>query len=105
MRTVRYSVTARDQLRDLLAAGVPRFGPKVVAEKRDRVYHTVDNVLAQFPATKRPHPTLNLIVYPINDTPFLVLYDFDDAELRVHFVLLKGAGSRLEGLDPALVEW
>lgn len=105
MRTVRYSVTARGQLRDLLAAGVPRFGPKVVAEKRNRVYGTIDNVLARFPATKRLHPTLNLIVYPVNDTPFLVLYDFDDAELRVHFVLLKGAGSRLEDLDPTSVEW
>jgi plasmid stabilization system protein ParE len=105
VRIVRYSVTARDQLRDLLAAGVPRFGPKVVAEKRDVIYDTVDNVLARFPATKRPHPTLKLIVYPISNTPFLLLYDFDDAELRVHFVLLKGAGSRLDDLDPASVEW
>jgi plasmid stabilization system protein ParE len=105
MRSVRYSVTARDQLRDLLAAGVSHFGPKVVAEKRDRLYNTIDNILARFPATKRPHAALNLIVYPISDTPFLVLYDFDDAELRVHFVLLKGAGSRLEDLDPASVVW
>ena len=105
MRTVRYSVTARDQLRDLLAASVPRFGPKVVAEKRDRVYDTVDNFLARFPATKKPHATLGLVIYPITDTPFLVLYDYDDTELRVHFVLLKGAGARLEDLDPASAEW
>lgn len=105
MRTVRFSVTARDQLRDLLAAGVARFGPKVVAEKRDRLFDTVDNVLARFPATKRAHPTLGLVVYPVSETPFLVLYDFDDAELRVHFVLLTGAGTRLEDLDPATVAW
>jgi plasmid stabilization system protein ParE len=105
VRAVRFSVTARDQLRELLASGVPRFGPKVVAEKRDRLYNTVDHVLARFPATKRPHPTLGLVVYPISDTPFLLLYDFDDAELRVHFVLLKGVGTRLENLDPASVEW
>ena len=105
MRTVRYSVTARDQLRDLLAAGVPWFGAKVVAEKRDLAYDTIDNFLARFPATKTPHPTLGLVVYPITKTPFLVLYDFDDDELRIHFVLLKGAGTRLDDLDPAMAEW
>jgi plasmid stabilization system protein ParE len=105
MRTVRYSVTARNQLRDLLTAGVPRFGAEVVAAKRNHVYATIDNFLARFPATKSPHPTLGLVIYPITDTPFLVLYDYDDAELRVHFVLLKGAGTRLEELDPASAEW
>ncbi|MEQ1716072.1 MAG: hypothetical protein ABL907_08835 [Hyphomicrobium sp.] len=105
MRTVRYSVTARDQLRDLLVAGVPRFGAKVVAEKRDLVYDAVDNFLAHFPATKKPHPALGLIVYPITNTPFLVLYDYDDTELRVHFILLNGAGRRIEDLDQASVEW
>ncbi len=105
MRSVRYSVTARNQLRDLLTAGVPRFGAQVVADKRDRVYDTIDNFLARFPATKKPHATLRLVIYPITDTPSLVLYDFDDAELRIHFVLLKGAGTRLEDLDPASAEW
>ncbi len=105
MRTVRYSVTARDQLRELLAAGLPRFGPRVVAEKRDLVYDTIDNFLARFPATKKPHATLGLVIYPITDTPFLVLYDYDNAELRVLFVLLKGAGTRLDDLDPASAEW
>ena len=78
MRTVRYSLTARDQLRELLALGVSRFGVGVVAETRDRVFDIVDNFLAKFPATKRPHPSLGLVVYPISDTPFLVLYDYDN---------------------------
>ena len=105
MRTVRYSVTARDQLRKLLAAGVPRFGAKVVAEKRDLVYDRIDNFLARFPATKKPHATLGLVIYPVTNTPFLVLYDYDETELRVHFVLLKGAGTRLDDLDPKSAEW
>jgi plasmid stabilization system protein ParE len=103
MRAVRYSVTARDQLRELLAQGVPRFGAQVVAEKRDRVYDTIDNFLTEFPAVKKPHPDLGLVVYPISQTPFVVLYDFDDSELRVHFIFHKHAD--LRQLDPTSVEW
>ena len=103
MRTVRYSITARDQLRELLALGVTQFGAGVVAEKRDRVYGTVDNFLAKFPATKRPHPNLGLVVYPISDTPFLVLYDYDQHELRIHFIF--SAGASFDALDPASAKW
>jgi plasmid stabilization system protein ParE len=103
MRIVVYSVTARDQLRDLLAQGVPRFGPQVVAQKRDRVFAFIDGFLARHPATKRPNPELGLVVYPITGTPFAVLYDFDDATLRIHFFIHVRAAVR--DIDPASVEW
>lgn len=103
MRTILYSVTARDQLRDLLLQGLPKFGPRVVAEKRDRIYRAVGQFLARHPGAKRPHPDLGLVIYPVARTPFSVIYDFDDRELRVHFILHKHAS--LDELDPASVEW
>lgn len=103
MRTVRLSITFNDQLNDLLAQGQDRFGPAVAEEKRRKVYSTIRSYLAHYPKTKRPHKRLNLIVYPITDTPFVVLYDFDDAELRVHFVFHRRAS--LKGLDPKSAEW
>ena len=103
MRTVRLSKTALDQLNTLLAQGVRPFGVRVVAEKRDRVYDTIERFLAVHPAAKTPHPALGLRVYPIARTPFVVLYDFDDAELRVHFIFHRHAD--LRDLDPASAEW
>ena len=103
MRTVRLSKTALDQLNALLAQGVEPFGVRVVAEKRDRVYATIEHFLAAHPAIKQPHPRLGLCVYPIIRTPFVVLYDFDDAELRVHFIFHRHAD--LRDLDPTSAEW
>jgi plasmid stabilization system protein ParE len=103
MRTVRLSRTALDQLNTLLAQGVERFGVRIVAEKRDRVYAVIERFLAAHPAIKRPHPVLGLCVYPIIRTPFVVLYDFDDVELRVHFIFHRHAD--LRQLDPTSVEW
>jgi mRNA-degrading endonuclease RelE of RelBE toxin-antitoxin system len=79
MRNVRVSKTALDQLNALLTQGIEPFGVRVVAEKRNRVYS------------------------PIARTPFVVLYDFDDSELRVHFIFHRHAD--LGDLDPTSVEW
>jgi plasmid stabilization system protein ParE len=103
MRKVRVSKTALDQLNALLAQGIEPFGVRVVAEKRDRVYATIEHVLAAFPAIKRPHPNLGLCVYPIARTPFVVLYNFDDSELRVHFIFHRHAD--LRDLDPTSIQW
>jgi plasmid stabilization system protein ParE len=102
-RSVVFSVTARDQLRDLLTQGISKFGPRVVAEKRDRVYAVIDNHLAHFPGVKQPDQELGLVVYPVSRTPFSVLYDYDDQELRVHFVI--HSHSDLSGIDPMTVVW
>jgi plasmid stabilization system protein ParE len=103
MRKVRVSKTALDQLNALLAQGIEPFGVRVVAEKRDRVYATIEHVLAAFPAIKRPHPNLGLCVYPIARTAFVVLCNFDDSELRVHFIFHRHAD--LRDLDPTSIQW
>ena len=103
MRTVRISKTFIRQLNELLAFGEDRFGAKVIDEKRALVYAAIRQKIAYSPRSKPPHRRLKLTVYPVTKTPFLVLYDFDDIELRVHFVFLKGASFR--GLDPKSAEW
>ena len=103
MRNAVYSRTFHNQLRDLLDAGLPHFGATLIAEKRDRVRHTIERLLTTHPNIKRPHTTLGLAVYPITGTPFVVLYDFDDGELRAHFIFHKHAN--LCDLDPASAEW
>ena len=87
----------------MLGQGVGRFGSRVVAEKRDRVYDTLDQFLSHYPAAQTPHPKLGLRVYPISRTPFVVLYDFDDDELRVHFILHRSAN--LGDLDSTSADW
>ncbi len=103
MRVVRLSKTFTRQLNELLLFGQSRFGAKVAEEKRVLVYAAIRNNLATFPGAKRPNRRLKLTVYPVTHTPFVVLYDFDDAELRVHFAFHKSAS--LRGLDPKSAEW
>ena len=102
MRRVRLSKTFLDQLDTLLEQGFPRFGATVVTQKRDLVFNLITNHLAHYP--KIPiDPDLGLHIYPVSQTPFILIYDFDDAELRVHFIL----PSRMDrsDLDPASAEW
>ncbi len=53
MREVRYSTTFIHQLNTLLAQGEAKFGVRVADRKRDLVYDTIDNYLAQFPKKPR----------------------------------------------------
>jgi len=88
MRSIRLSQSFRDELPRLLAQGT-RFGAAVIADKRSRVVHTIEHVLAQHP--KRPvDPVLGLCAYPVTKTPFVLLYDYDDRELRVHLIIHGG---------------
>ena len=43
------------------------------------------------------------MIYPISSTPFFVVYDYDDIELRVLFVYING--KPLDEIDPTAVEW
>ena len=103
MRNVRFSQTFLDQLHDLLGQGVDRFGLRVVAEKKARVYDVIEHHLAQFPATTTRNPHLGLYSYPISRTPFVVIYDFDEHELRVHFVIHQRADR--SRIDPKVAIW
>ena len=103
MRRIRLSKTFTEHLHTLLEQGVPRFGARLVDEKRNLVYNLIEHYLAHFPAAKTADPRLGLTVYPVAKSPFVVLYDYDDAELRVHFIRPASADRR--DLDPASAEW
>jgi hypothetical protein len=72
-------------------------------DKQGRLYDTIDNHLVHFPRTAKFDSRLGLYVYSVSQTPFVVLYDFDDDEPRVHFVLHARADRRR--IDPASVIW
>ncbi len=72
-------------------------------KKRALVVSTIHDFLARHPDAKRRHPRLNLVVYPISKTPFVVLFDFNDADLRMHFIFHEH--SSLEDFDPTSAEW
>ena len=102
MRSIRVSTTFAATLDDLLARGEPIYGAGLIKSKRLAVRATL-LLFADFPLLKRPHPTLGLVVYTVPGTPFVVLYDFDDHELRVHFIFQKSAS--LDELDPRSAQW
>ena len=98
MRAVRFSRTFRVEFAALLAQGVPRFGAAVVAQKRAAVLNTIRNFLARHPV--RPvDPVIGICAYPVTRTPFVILYDYDDAELRIHLVIHASADRTLVDLD------
>ncbi len=103
MRRVVRSRTYVAQLKDLLDEGIERFGVTIVEQKLALIDHTLEVFLARHPKAKRPDRRLGLRVYPISDTPFTVLYDFTETELRVHFIFHKSAS--LEDLDPKSAAW
>lgn len=102
MRQVRLSKTFRDQLDELITQGYPKFGERVVTRKRDLVLWAITDHLAAFP--KRPRDDRHgLCAYPVTRTPFVLIYDFDDHELRVLFIFHGRAD--LREFDRSEVEW
>jgi plasmid stabilization system protein ParE len=91
------------QLQALLDQGAAKFGVAVAADKLRRLEDTIHNHLAWFPATKRPDRRLKLHLYLVTKTPFVLVYDFDDDELRIHFILHASADRRL--VDPNDIKW
>ncbi len=55
MRTVRLSITFNDELNELLDYGEPIYGAALVEEKKRAVFHTIKNILAVYPAAKKPN--------------------------------------------------
>lgn len=103
MRSVKLSITFVEQLNELLAQGEERFGPRVTEDKKSCVYSTIRHQLARYPATRRRDPDLGMCIYPETGTPFVLVYDYDDAEIRVHFILHARADRTL--IDPRKAEW
>ena len=86
MRAIRLSITFNDELVELLAQGMNRFGARVVGQTRDRVLDTIENFLARHPV-RAVDPVIGICAYPVTGVPFVILYDYDVAELRVHLVI------------------
>ena len=103
MRDVRLSRTFFEQLHTLLEQGYPRFGAAVVAEKRNRVFAFIESYLAYFPSAKRSDPISHLTAHGVDKTPFVILYDYDDLELRIHFIVHKSADR--SKIDLSSAEW
>lgn len=103
MRRVRRSRTAIDGLQTLLAQGLPKFGFRVINEKQRIVDHVIDTYLAEYPQNGFRDRGRKFYHYPVTDTPFTVVYEYDHAELRVMFILHQRADRR--SLDPKSVEW
>ena len=102
MRRIRLSRTYQHELEELLEQGIPRFGLAVVEQKRDLVNDTIEQFLARHP--RRPvDPVLGIWSYPVTDAPFVLLYDFDDHELRIHLIIHESADRTL--IDLATIEW
>jgi len=102
MRKVRYSSTFIEQLNTLLAQGEPKFGARIIEEKRNLVFDTIDYFLSEYPRKSRD-PDIGLYTHAITATPFVVIYDFDDTELRV-FYIVHGHANRT-GITADDVEW
>lgn len=102
MRKVRLSQTYRVELRALLSQGLPRFGVQTVRRSRDRVERAIEQTLAQHPR-RLIDPQVGICTYHVSKTPFVLLYDFDDRELRVH-LLIHGSMDRA-AIDLTKVVW
>jgi plasmid stabilization system protein ParE len=103
MRPIVRSRTSIDQLKALLDYGAQTFGFAVAQAKRARVDFILELHLSHFPRTATHDSRLGLYAYAyaISQTPFVVLYDFDDDELRVHFIVHGRAERR--HIDPKSV--
>lgn len=90
MRRVRFSQTFGDEYEALLRQGLTHFSVQVIQSKRHLVHTTIHQFLARHPV--RPvDPALGICAYEVAKTPFVLLYDYDDDELRIHLVVHKSA--------------
>jgi hypothetical protein len=103
MRRVFRSRTAIDGLQILLTQGLPKFGKRVIAEKKSLVDAAIDQYLAESPHRGLRDADRSFCYYPVSDTPFTVVYEYDETDLRILFIVHSRADRRR--LDPADVEW
>lgn len=102
MRAIRFSRTFNVELAALLRQGVPGFGTRVVASSREKVFRTIESYIAPSPV-RAVDPVLGICAYHVKATPFVLLYDYDDTELRIH--LINYAKADRAQIDLSAVEW
>lgn len=103
MRTVHISRTATSGLQPLLDQGLPKFSHLVIDEKLQLVDNAIYGKLRHDPRNGFYDEQNKFYAYPVSDTPFTVVYRFDDTELRVLFIVHQSADRTR--LDPAKVRW
>ena len=102
MRTVKTSLTFYDELEKLLDQASPRFGKRVLDQKRALIFQAIEDHILFYP--RRPvDPVLGIFAYSVSRTPFVLLYDFDDKELRMHLII-HGKADRTK-IDLKSVVW
>jgi plasmid stabilization system protein ParE len=103
MRNVRISRTARDMFLNLLDQGLAKFGTDVTEQKRWLVLTCIGQFLTHFPHLGLRTPRKSFYHYPVSGTPFTVIYEYDEVELRVLFIVHNSTNRRrLKATD---VEW
>ena len=75
----------------------------MIDEKRERIETFIHEFLAHNPRTGTFDPGLGFFVYPVSKTPFVLIYDFDDAELRLQLIVHNRADR--SQIDPAGIIW
>lgn len=83
MRRVRPSLTFDESLRNLLLFGEDNFGPRVADKKRERFLSVISTNIREFPGIGRFDEKLGVYVFHVSRTPFVLLYNYDDEELRL----------------------
>ena len=103
MRRIRRSLSYSEAFETLLEQGLHKFGFRVIDEKRERVEAFVSEFLATYPRTGTFDPDLGFFVLPVSKTPFVLVYDFDDAELRLQLIVHNRADR--SQIDPTRIIW
>ena len=103
MRRARVSLSATEGLETLLAQGMPKFGLRTILDKKRLIYEAIETRLARQPRIGAWPIDEPFHHYEVRDTPFVVIYEFDDDELRVLFIVHKSQDRR--SLNPADVDW
>jgi plasmid stabilization system protein ParE len=86
-RIVRLSHTAREQLKVLLAQGVDKFGINVADQKSRILLETLETYLAENPHHGLVDRQLKLRHFHVFKTPFIVIFEYDDAVLSVVVII------------------
>lgn len=102
MRRVVRSRTYVAQLKTFIQQGTETFGVAVAERTLARIDYTIEQHLARYP--KKPiDDQLGLYVYAVSRTPFVLIYDFDEEEIRIHFIVPARADRTR--IDPISVDW
>jgi plasmid stabilization system protein ParE len=100
---VRIAISAQRFFQAMLEQGAEKFGVAIAREKERLVYDTLHTYLAHYPHHGLTTPGQRFLHYPVKDTPFTIVYEYNNKDLRVFYILHKHADRR--NLDLHEVEW